>query len=106
MKSFVISLYLKYNIDVGDSYVRLPPKGISSLLQLIEAFCHEWDPSVDKEILEAIISLPKEDVQKISTSTNLFAPLMLSSVSDELPKPFALFSVIVVITMSSMLNNF
>ena len=48
MSLFVMSLGLVGDEDVNDWYDRIPPKGISSLLQLVEALCNKWDPSVDK----------------------------------------------------------
>ena len=66
MKRFIISLDLQNNKDVGDWYDELPPNGIPSFLQLVKAFEKEWDPNLDKEKMEAMISIPKkEHVQDI-----------------------------------------
>ena len=62
MSLFVMSLGLGGDEDVNDWYDRIPPKGISSLLQLVEAICNKWNPNVEKEMREIITSLlDKED---------------------------------------------
>ena len=54
MQLFAISFELGGNRDMDTWYKGLPPKGISSFLQLVGAFCDQWDPNTMEEILKII----------------------------------------------------